>query len=146
MRSFTLLESLAAVALLALAAGTVAVQLSPSVGSARAEDARSIVLDADARARLLAARGGGVALSIDAGRVAIRVGDDDSPVVGRMLPEGVAVSLLTPTSREPIPELRFDRLGRSSDYLLAIEAAGARSETLVAGLTGYAFAGEVSEP
>lgn len=50
MRSFTLLESLAAVALLALAAATVAVRLSPSVGSARAEDARSIVLDADARA------------------------------------------------------------------------------------------------
>lgn len=146
MRSFTLLESLAAVALLALAAGTVAVRLSPSVGSARAEDARSVVLDADARARLLAARGGEVALSIDAGRVTIRVGDDDSPVVARMLPDGVVVSLLTPTSRERIPELRIDRLGRSSDYLLAIEAAGARSETLVAGLTGYAFAEEVSEP
>lgn len=146
MRSFTLLESLAAVALLALAAATVAVRLSPSVGSARAEDARSIVLDADARARLLAARGGGVALSIDAGRVTIRVGDDDSPVVSRMLPDGVVVSLLTPMSRERLQELRVDRLGQSSDYLLAIEVAGARSESLVAGLTGYASAEEVSEP
>ncbi|QKK07926.1 MAG: hypothetical protein HND58_06880 [Planctomycetota bacterium] len=87
-----------------------------------------------------------MALSIDAGRVTIRVGDDDSPVVSRMLPDGVVVSLLTPMSRERLQELRVDRLGQSSDYLLAIEVAGARSESLVAGLTGYASAEEVSEP
>lgn len=145
MRAFTLLECMAAVVLLALTAATVAVRVAPSVESARRDDARSIVLDADARARLLAARGSATTLVIADGRILIRVGGDESPVVDRWLPDGVTASLLTPDSRQPVPELRIDRLGQSPDYILAVESAGGRSETLVAGLTGYAFDGEVSE-
>ncbi|QKK07467.1 MAG: hypothetical protein HND58_04370 [Planctomycetota bacterium] len=84
-------------------------------------------------------------LAITDGRVVVRVGGDESPVVDRWLPDGVTGSLLTPDSREPIPELRVDRLGQSPDYILSVESAGVRSETLVAGLTGYAFDEEVSE-
>lgn len=145
MRAFTLLECMAAVVLLAMAAATVVVRVSPSVESAWVDDARSVVLDADARARVLAARGAGTTLELNDGRVMIRVGNDDSPVVGRWLPDGMAVSLLTPDTHEAVTAIRVDRLGQSPDYVLLVEAAGMRSETLVAGLTGYAFPTEVSQ-
>ncbi|QKK07545.1 MAG: hypothetical protein HND58_04765 [Planctomycetota bacterium] len=109
------------------------------------DDARSIVLDADARARLLAARGSVTTLVITDGRVVVRVAGGESPAVDRWLPDGVTGSLLTPDSRDPIPELRVDRLGHSPDYILSVGTSGARSETLVAGLTGCVFDGEVSE-
>ncbi|QKK07503.1 MAG: prepilin-type N-terminal cleavage/methylation domain-containing protein [Planctomycetota bacterium] len=145
MRAFTLLECMAAVALLALTAATVAVRVSPSVESARMDDARSTVLDADARARVLASRGAEVTLAVVDGRVLVWVGGGESPAVDRWLPDGVAVSLLNPDSREAIAKLRVDRLSQSPDYILSVESAGGRSGTLVAGLTGYAFAEEVSE-
>lgn len=145
MRAFTLLECMAAVVLLALTAATVAVRVSPSADSARMNNARSIILDSDARARVLAARGSATTLATIDGRVFIHAGDNNSPVLDRGIPEGVTVSLLTPDTREPFQKLHIDRLGRSQDYILSVESVGMQSETLVAGLTGYAFDEEVSE-
>ena len=145
MRGFTLLECVAVVMLLALASAAVAVGVSPSVHSARADEARSIVLDADARTRVLAARGDAATLSIRDDRVLLHVGDSATPVLDRRLPEGVKLSLVSPVARTPLAGVHVDRVGQSPDYLLVVEASGARSETLVAGQTGYAFPEEVSE-
>ncbi|MFG0259459.1 MAG: prepilin-type N-terminal cleavage/methylation domain-containing protein [Phycisphaerales bacterium JB041] len=146
MRAFTLLECMASVALIAMAAAAVAVRVSPSVNAARLDDTRSVLLLADARARSLAAGGSAATLSCGQGRVTIRSDGGGFPVILRRLPDGVSVSLLAPETREDLRELRIDRLGQSADYVIAIRTDARRSETLVAGLTGYAFAPEVSRP
>lgn len=145
MRGFTLLECVAVVMLLALASAAVAVGVSPSVHSARSDEARSIVLDADARTRVLAARGEAATLTLRGNRVLLLVGDSATPVLDRRLPAGVRLSLVSPAARTPLAGVRVDRVGQSPDYILVVEASGTRSETLVAGLTGYAFAEEESK-
>ncbi|MFG0242552.1 MAG: prepilin-type N-terminal cleavage/methylation domain-containing protein [Phycisphaerales bacterium JB054] len=145
MRGFTLLECVAVVMLLALASAAVAVGVSPSVHSARSDEARSIVLDADARTRVLAARGDAATLTIRGNRVLLLVGDSATPVLDRRLPAGVKLSLVSPAARTPLADVPVDRVGQSPDYILVVEASGTLSETLVAGLTGYAFAEEVSK-
>jgi prepilin-type N-terminal cleavage/methylation domain-containing protein len=138
---FTLIESLAVVALLALAVSTLAVGVAPSVGAARLRDARSAVLDADARARVLARQGRVVLLSADENAVWAHDAADprETPLVRRPLPEGVSVSIRGTPAGEPLGTLRIDADGRSDDYLLTVLAGDRASETVVAGLTGYAF-------
>ncbi len=102
--AFTLIESLAVVALLALAVSTLAVGVAPSVGAARLRDARSAVLDADARARVLARQGRVVLLSADEHAVWARDAADprETPLVRRPLPEGVSVSIRGTPAGEPL--------------------------------------------
>ncbi len=138
---FTLIESLAVVALLALAVSTLAVRVAPSVEAARLRDARSAVLDADARARVLAQRGRVVLLTADGDAVWARDAADprEMPLVRRPLPEGVTLSLRGTPAGESLSTLRIDADGRSDDYLLTVVAGDRASQTVVAGLTGFAF-------
>jgi prepilin-type N-terminal cleavage/methylation domain-containing protein len=139
--AFTLIESLAVVALLAIAVSTLAVGLAPSADLAAIRDARSAVLDADARARVLARQGRVVLLSADENAVWAHDAADprETPLVRRPLPEGVSVSIRGTPAGEPLKTLRIDADGRSGDYLLTVLAGNRASETVVAGLTGYAF-------
>ena len=140
-RGFTLIESLAVVALLVLTFGTVAVGVAPSIETARLRDARSALLDVDARARVLAQQGRVVLLTVDRDAVwACDAADPrTTPLVRRPLPEGVAVSIHATAAGQRLGTLRINADGRSDDYLLRVTAGDRVSETAVAGLTGYAF-------
>lgn len=144
---FTLIESLAVVALLALAVGTVVLGVAPSVEAARLRDARSAVLDADARARVLAQHGRVVLLTADSDAVWARDAADpwETPLVRRPLPEGVSLSIRRTPAGEPLKTLHIDADGRSDDYLLTVIAGDRVSQTVVAGLTGYAFEPQPAE-
>ncbi|MBK7406247.1 MAG: type II secretion system protein [Phycisphaerales bacterium] len=139
-RAFTLVECLAVVALMALAVATLAVGIAPATGESRLREARSMVLDLDARARVLSGGGEPVVLAVAGGSVRVRVGTDPAPVLERGLPASVEAALLAPESRGVLPEVCIDSRGRGADYVLSLRLGGRRTETLVAGLTGYAFA------
>jgi len=134
-RAFTLVECLAVVALLALVVATLAAGLAPSAAETRLRDARSAVLDLDARARVLATRGEPVVLRIAEGRASLWVGS--SPALEREVAVGIA--LLEPGTRAPLEAVRINTRGRGPDYVLVIASGETHFETLVSGLTGYAF-------
>ena len=126
-RAFTLIECLAVVALIALAASVVAVGLAPGAAEARLRDARSVVLDVDARARALAQRGGGVVLCIDEGRVVAALDDEARPIIARELPDGVRATIVDPRSGRTLAGVRVDRCGESPDYVVTVRAGGIAS-------------------
>lgn len=145
--AFTLIECLTVVVLLAVAMGTLAVGVAPSVEAAQIRDARSAVLDVDARARVLAQQGRVIVLSVKGGEVTARDEADprQTPLLQRALPDGVAVTTLAATTKEPVAAVRIGADGRSDDYMLRIASGSRSGETVVAGLTGYAFAARHSE-
>lgn len=142
-RGFTLVECLAVVALVALAMSVGAVGVASSSAEARMRGARSAILDLDARARSLARGGGGgggsgaTFLWIDERRAVVERGGE--LLLERDLPHSVDAAMIDPSSRRPMPAVRFDADGTGPDYLIALRATDAANETLVAGLTGYAF-------
>jgi hypothetical protein len=127
------------VALLAIAVAAVAAGLAPSAAEARLREARMIVLDLDARARALAMQGESVVLQASEGRVSVRLGD--APLLTRDLPRPIEVVLTEPGTGTPLDAVPIDTRGRSPDYVLALHAGDRRTQTLVSGLTGYAFGG-----
>ncbi len=143
-RAFTLVECLAVVALMALAVGTVAVGVAPAADAARLREARSAVLAVDARARVLARQGEPVLLTIEGGVVrAVLAGDDRHRVIlERQLAGITEASLRDPTTGHTLAAVRIDSAGQSDDFVLHLVASDRRSETLVAGLTGYVFKAE----
>lgn len=145
-RAFTLVECLAVVALMALAVATLAVGIAPAAGESRLREARSMVLDLDARARVLSGWGEPVVLAIAGGSVNVRVGTDPDPVLERALPASLEAALLAPESRDVLPEVRIDSRGRGADYILSLRLGARRTKTFVAGLTGYAFAAKREGP
>lgn len=135
--AFTLIECLAVVALLALAVATLAAGLAPSAAEARIRDAKSVVLDLDARARALAMQGEPVVLLASKGRVTVRVGS--ATTSERELPRTIEVVLTEPGTGTPLDGVRIDTWGRSSDYAILLHSGDRRARTLVSGLSGYAF-------
>lgn len=135
--AFTLVECLAVVALMALVVGVLAVGLAPSTAHARIREARSAILDLDARARVLAHGGEPAFLRIEAGRAVVEQGGE--PVLARDLPATLDVALCEPASRVAIPAVRFGTQGLGPDYVILLRSGDASSGTLVCGLTGYAF-------
>ncbi|MFG0243479.1 MAG: prepilin-type N-terminal cleavage/methylation domain-containing protein [Phycisphaerales bacterium JB054] len=136
-RGFTLIECLAVVALLALAVATVAAGLSPSAAEARLREARMLILDLDARARVLTMQGEPVVLRASEGRVTVRFGN--AAAFERDLAPEIEVVLTEPGTGTPLDGVRIDTRGRSPDYVLSLHAGDRRTQTLVSGLTGYAF-------
>ena len=138
-RALTLVECLAVVALLAVAVATIAAGLSPSVAGARLREVRSIVLDLDARARVLTTRSGPVVLRVSEGRASVHLGD--VPLFVRHLSRPVEAVLTDPGTGTPLDAVRIDTRGRSPDYALLLRSDDRHTLTLVSGLTGYAFEG-----
>lgn len=137
--AFTLAECIAVVALVTLAVGVIALGASSTVQGARLREARSMLLDLDARARALALGAGSVRLGVEGGGASVSVGEQNRPIVSRDLPGGVEVVLIDPRSREALRVVSIGAGGLSQDYVLLLRADGSASETLVCGLTGYAF-------
>lgn len=140
-RSFTLIESLAVVALLALAMSTVALSVAPAVGASQAQDALAIARDLDARARVLAKGGTAVLLRVERDRlIATAAGDrSDLPLIVREIPVGISITLLDARTREPLAQLYVGSDGKSRDYLIRVTQDATVTESLVSGLTGYSF-------
>lgn len=136
--AFTLLECLAVVALLALTVATVAPGLSPSTAEARLREATMLVLDLDARARVLAMQGEPVVLRVSDGRVSVRVGN--TVTFERDLPRTIEVVLTEPGTGTPLDGVQISTRGRSPDYALSLHSGDRRTQTLVSGMTGYVFA------
>ena len=138
-RAFTLVETLAAAALLGLVASVVALGLAGAGDKARLGEAVTMVRDLDQRARELARSGGPVALGLDGElrRMTITgVERRGSILAERWLPSAVDVTLREPGG-SAVNSITFDRLGRSRDYTVQLAASGNDLVLSVSGLTGW---------
>jgi len=133
---FTLLEMLAVVAILGLAAAVLAPSLAGSTQSGTGRAARAALLELDARARIHSRTHGPVELVAGAGRVTLNDLRTGREVAALDLDAGVQVNFeLEGDSRH----LVFDNRGCSPDYAIHLRAGDLEEESWrVLGLTGWA--------
>lgn len=139
---FTLVETLAVVALLALAMSVGVVQLSGATRRARVEAALHALSQADGAARSLAFAGTPISLRVGEGGQEVVVLDRRSgtPMSRRSLPSRVRASFGT-LAGGSLVSLEFDAAGRCVDHLrvLTVEERAA-SVVRVSGTTGWSQA------
>lgn len=136
-RGLTLLETLAAVALLALAASALAVSLGGATDAERLAALRAELLDLDARARLLARSAGGAVLSLedDGARLRVAAPAVAEPALRRALPRPWTLRLER-RAGEAEGAVAYDARGRCPDYAFIIATPAGEHRIPVAGLTG----------
>jgi len=138
-RAFTLIETLAAAALLGLVGSVAIIGLAGAGGRARITEASTAVRDLDQRARELAVNEGPVTLLFDeeARQLSVRGRAPSRAVLAqRSLPIPVEL-ILTDAHGRAVEAVSFDRLGRSPDYGAEITASGAAVTFRVSGRTGW---------
>jgi len=133
-RAFTLIEVLAVITLLSLATAVGVASLGSASQRARLDQAAATLRDADAQARLLSRMGSSVTLAVHEGRVSI---ESDRDAFSSILPDGTSVEMAALPAGRSAPRILFDRLGRSTDYRVAVASAGSTRVWLVAGATGW---------
>lgn len=135
-QGLTLLELLAVLVLLALTFSVAGVRLAATSAHAQLQAAASRLRDLDAYTRLLARSGEPAFLQLDGAEHFVRVQAIRSTelLAGAAIPEGVSVEIRTSSGDEAIT---FDRLGRSPDYRVAMNAGETTLRWHVYGLTGY---------
>jgi len=133
---YLLIELLAAVILIAVAAAA----LIPSiVTQSQAADQRSLVsrlLSLDRRARALSLREGPVVLRHDPDQSEIRMISDAGDVT--VTEFGQAELGFVDHEGNAIEQIKIDRFGRSSTYTIRIEIDGSRTKLKIHGWTGRA--------
>lgn len=139
---FTLLETLAAVSLLSLAAVLGVGMLLGAGDRASIEQGGATVLTTDTDARSLAMTGGTVTIVASDERDELHVLAGGEIVMRRPMPPRVRVHLLDREDR-PLVRIRFDASGRSTDYQVALVHDQKRVVIRITGLTGWA---EVAAP
>ena len=137
MRSFTLIETLAIVVLLAMVASIGAVGLSGTNDIARVREALAVIEATDADARTIARSQGHAMVSLSRDRSTIVIESGDDRILIRPLPKRVRAHLVAAESDQPIHTIRFDPAGRTRDYTVILELGGQRSSIRIAGLTGW---------
>jgi type II secretory pathway pseudopilin PulG len=139
-RCFTLVETLAVVALLAAAAGLAVNALAAPGRDARIRAAIAVTLDLDRLARLSARSGQVVALQTTPERAGLIVlaGPDNDALAQEPLPDGVRAYLADVTAANPIDQVRIGTDGRSRDYAVVFMIDDATKAWSVCGLTGWA--------
>lgn len=154
LRALTLIEMLAVVCLVALAAVLTLTGLGAASADAQLRAALSECRQFDARLRLLARADGPVMITVtDEGHL-LRAGhagggETTAPMMRVLAPSGWSVRLLD-SEGNPISQLLIDARGCSDDYMLELRAeegsdGSPESRRLrVAGLTGWVD--EVHEP
>ncbi|MFG0282921.1 MAG: prepilin-type N-terminal cleavage/methylation domain-containing protein [Phycisphaerales bacterium JB039] len=139
-RGVTLIETLAAVALLGLVGSLLAVGLGGAGDAARIAAAVSAVRDLDQRARVVSESAAPATLRRHSnGRLLIETASPGGEVVimaERWAPKAVHLTLWT-LSGDAVDAIRFDRRGRSLDYRVDIAAAEWRISLTVSGMTGW---------
>ena len=138
--AFTLIEALATVVLLGLAAA----MLTPLVASGSeisiADNAIHRFLDLDVRARLLAQSGSGAMLTRSGEttwQVFIPPDDMSDPVLGWRGPNRMQVTIRDKEGLA-IDRLQYDIVGRTKDFSVTVATDTLRRTVHVAGLTGWA--------
>jgi prepilin-type N-terminal cleavage/methylation domain-containing protein len=134
-RAFTLVEVLATVALLALVMSFAMIGLGGAIDEAAMLEAVAAMRDLDARARTAAQSVGSVELHLDGGDAALRVMHTGEIVARRELAHGGLAGVSDSDGRR-LEQVRFDRSGRSADYMVEIAVASHARRLRVAGLTG----------
>lgn len=139
--AFTLIETLAVVMLIGLAAIVMTTMLAGSTESTRLDDAVRRFLDLDSRARLLAHQESDVVLKIQDNACVIVVDDETSqqdpdPVMEWSHGAQVQVKIES-ADAGPIDSIAYDRSGRSADFDVVVFAGDLRREFSIAGLTGW---------
>lgn len=138
-QAFTLIETLAAVALLGLIGSVVVVGLAGAGERARMGDAVAMIRDLDQRAREVAVNEGPVMLLIDSEQRRVRVVSaerDDPTLAERWLPDAVELALQDARGRD-LDAINFDRLGHCHDYVARIGAGDGSLALSISGLTGW---------
>lgn len=136
--AFTLIETLAVVALIGLAAVVMTPMLVGATDATRLDDASRRFLDLDARARQLARRDSGVELRTQSGSVRLTVGGEreEETVLTWQHGEHIAIEAAS-VDGESIERVSYDRAGRSQDLDITISVGGMRRSVRIAGLTGW---------
>ncbi|MFO0826734.1 MAG: prepilin-type N-terminal cleavage/methylation domain-containing protein [Phycisphaerales bacterium] len=135
-RSFTLVEALCVVAIVALAAAMLSGPLLGATESAAWRRAEAQVRRVDALARIAARSGGATRVAIaDGGKslAAVRDGDDAVPLATALLPDGFVVAFDPPQAEW---KLVIDRAGRSADVAYVLSRRDRGMRLAVAGATG----------
>jgi type II secretory pathway pseudopilin PulG len=136
--AFTLLETLAVVVLLALAAATVGARLTGSNTLARVRATAAAAQEADARARLLAVSHGRVAIQVEPGSGDLIAVVDGERSATLRAPAGMArFDLFHGTTGQPLSLVWIDSRGRSEDYSASCSLEGRVARWSVAGLSGW---------
>ncbi len=136
-RSFTLLESLLTVVLLSLAAGILSLAARGSADAAAFREARSILLDADARARAFARAGVPVDLVLDESGAIVSIVRNGETIARREMRAGVIIRF--ESGGAAAPSIRVDSRGRSRDYQVRVARGDLDQRWTMSGVTGWAF-------
>jgi type II secretory pathway pseudopilin PulG len=131
----TLIETLLAVALIALAATFGAGSLATASATADHLAAAATMRDMDRLARLHAVAGGAVDLVLEGAELSIRRGPH--ALARRTLPRHVAISMLTGDAGRFQTRLAIGSDGRGEDYRVIVGNGNDRVEWAVHGLTGW---------
>ena len=138
--AFTLIETLAVVMLIGLAAIVMTTMLAGTTESTRLDDAVRRFLDLDARARLLAHQESGVVLQVKDEACLIVVdaeGIEPDPDPVMQCSHGAQVQLKIETADAGVVDsITYDRGGRSVDFDVVISVGELRRSVSIAGLTG----------
>lgn len=134
----TLIEVMAVVTLLAIAAAIATAGLSSAHEAVQLREAVSVFRNADAQARFLASTGDQVILRIGEESNTVELRSDGMDEVRTFtLGTHVSAGLLDRAGVARIDVVRIDRRGQSTDYRVSLRV-GERAETLrVSGLTGW---------
>lgn len=134
-RGYTVLELLAVIVIMALAAGFMLPSLASADDSAQCKAIAAKLRDLDHKARLLARSEGRVDLMFDDDRRAFILREhDSSQQLMSVAVERDATLELTTDSTDQI--VVFDRTGRSADYAFAVTSGAHRAAFRVTGATG----------
>lgn len=137
LRAFTLVETVAATVLLAMAAAVMLPMLAGAGDEARLRSAEASVIGADRAARSMASAAGAVVLRIESQdrRISI-VGERGEPLASRPLPSGVAIRL-SDTDGRGLHAMLYDTRGRTTDHRLELRTDTAVVAWTVSGETGW---------
>ncbi len=133
--AFTLIELLAVIVIVSLVAGIATIGLASASQSAQLHAAAAEWRDLDGRARLFGRSLGQVVMSLNSERTAVmlHVTDSKELLSEVTLPDGASGQIQT---RTPNRMIAFDRLGRSVDYEVQLQAGERVIRWRVYGLTG----------
>ncbi len=133
--TFTLIELLAVIVIVSLVAGIATVGLASASESAQLHATAAECRDLDGRARLFSRSLGQVVMSLNSERnsVMLHVTDSKELLSEVTLPDGASGQIHVGT---PNKTIAFDRLGRSVDYEVQLQAGEHLIRWRVYGLTG----------
>lgn len=134
-RGYTLIELMAVVVIMALAAGFLLPNVAATSDAARCRAIAAQLQDLDRKARLLARSEGRVEFKFDpqAQMFVLTATDSNQQLAALAIERGTIIVL---TTEHAAASVLFDRAGRSEDYAMVIQRESNRSAFYVAGATG----------